>query len=166
MRPAWYRESVSVRVVPVLLLLVLAAPAGADDDVVGPQVCRACHAKAYEAWRSGPHARAEVDLGEHGKDPQCLSCHAPQKAAGLSGVSCETCHGPGQHYSAAHVMRDAELARLTGLKTPDEKSCRTCHDASSPSLRPFDHAARLSRIDHWTAEREARKARQTSARSP
>ncbi len=136
-------------------------PAGADD-VVGPQVCRACHAAAFDAWKGGAHARAEVDLGQHGEDPQCLSCHAPQKAQGLSGVSCETCHGAGQHYSASYVMRDRELARLAGLRSPDEKACRGCHDESSPSLRRFDHPAMLQRIDHWTADREARAKRAQS----
>lgn len=149
------------RALPVLLLLVAALPAGADE-VVGPQVCRACHAKAYEAWKASPHARAENDLGERARDPQCLSCHAPQKADGLTGVSCEGCHGGGQHYSPVYVMRDAELARLAGLKTADERSCRSCHDASSPSLQRFDHAAMLQRIDHWTADREARKAKRAA----
>jgi hypothetical protein len=149
---------VSGRVLPVILLLLLGAPAGAED-VVGPQVCRACHAGAYEVWKASPHARAEIELGERAGDPQCLSCHAPQKSDGLSGVSCEGCHGGGQHYSPVYVMRDSELARLAGLKATDEKSCRSCHDdAMTPSLRRFDHASMLSRIDHWTADREARKA--------
>jgi hypothetical protein len=147
---------VSGRSFSVILLVVLAAPAAAED-VVGPQVCRSCHAQAYEIWKASAHARAEVDLGTQAKDPQCLSCHAPQKSQDLAGVSCEGCHGPGQHYSPVYVMRDAELARLAGLRVPDEKACRTCHDETSPSLRRFDPAAMLQVIDHWSADRAARK---------
>jgi hypothetical protein len=55
-------------------------------------------------------------------------------------------------------MKDPELARLVGLLDPSEKGCRTCHDASSPSLRPFDFASRLKAIDHWSAERARRAA--------
>ena len=65
-------------------------------------------------------------------------------------VTCESCHGGGQYYSARYVMKDAELARLVGLLDPSEKGCRTCHDASSPSLKPFDFVAKLKAIDHWT----------------
>lgn len=53
-------------------------------------------------------------------------------------------------------MRDAELARLVGLVDPTEKSCRTCHDDSSPSLRPFDFAEKLKLIDHWSVEKKKR----------
>ena len=53
-------------------------------------------------------------------------------------------------------MKDSELARLVGLQDPSEKSCRTCHDASSPSLAPFDFVQKLKLVDHWTAERAKR----------
>ena len=56
-------------------------------------------------------------------------------------------------------MRDEELVRLVGLADPSEKACRTCHDATTPSLRPFDFKESLKAIDHWTAERAARAAR-------
>jgi hypothetical protein len=55
-------------------------------------------------------------------------------------------------------MKDAELARLLGLTDPTEKGCRSCHDTSSPSLRPFEFAQKLKAIDHWTQERAKRKA--------
>jgi hypothetical protein len=54
-------------------------------------------------------------------------------------------------------MKDPELARLAGLTDPTEKSCRFCHDASSPSLKPFDFVSKLKLMDHWTTEREKRK---------
>jgi hypothetical protein len=33
-----------------------------------------------------------------------------------------------------------------------------CHGGESPSLRPFDVKEAMQRIDHWTADRAARKA--------
>jgi hypothetical protein len=53
-------------------------------------------------------------------------------------------------------MKDPELARLVGLQDPSEKSCRSCHEPSSPSLRPFQFADKLKAMDHWTAERQKR----------
>ena len=90
------------------------------------------------------------------KDPRCLSCHAPDLSdAGVAGVSCEACHGPGRLYSAPYVMRDAELARAIGLVRPGEKDCAACHGESAPSLVRFDYQKKLPLIDHWTRERRA-----------
>jgi hypothetical protein len=129
-------------------------------DFLGSESCQACHPDAYAAWQTSSHARARDVLSpQQQKDVRCLSCHSPnqtdQKAAH---VACESCHGGGEYYSANYVMKDAELARLVGLVDPAEKSCRGCHDSSSPSLKPFDFAAKLKAIDHWTVERQKRKA--------
>lgn len=151
-----------MRSLRLLLLLVpglLALPAvAAAADVVGPERCKECHEKAFEAWKGRPHARAEEALGAKAKEPACLTCHAPQKKLGVAGVSCEACHGAGEHYSPSYVMRDPELARAVGLQVPGEKECRGCHDATTPSLSPFSFEQKLPLIDHWTADRKARTA--------
>lgn len=124
---------------------------------VGPETCKACHPAAYEVWRVGPHARAFESLPPQSrKDARCLSCHSPDAEAGLSGVTCEGCHGPGRQYSAPYVMRDRELAGLLGLVAPGEKTCLACHGESAPSLVKFEYAKKLPVIDHWTRERAAR----------
>jgi len=61
------------------------------------------------------------------------------------------------------VMKDSELNRYAGLVDPSEKSCRTCHDASSPSLKPFEFVEKLKLIDHWTVERQKRGTVQVDA---
>jgi hypothetical protein len=66
------------------------------------------------------------------------------------GIGCEACHGAGQYYSPVYVMRDAELARGVGLVDPGQKSCLVCHTADAPSLTPFDFAAKVKLIDHWS----------------
>jgi len=129
------------------LLLPLAARAAGDK--VGPETCKACHPSAYEAWRLTPHARALESLPERSrKDGRCLSCHAPDAADGIAGVSCEACHGPGRIYAARYVMRDPELARAVGLSDPGEKTCLGCHTDSTPSLVKFEYARKLPLIVH------------------
>lgn len=143
---------------PVLLAFSGVATAA---DFVGPESCKGCHPAAYEAWQQSKHARAMDSLSDaQKKDARCLTCHAPDQAEqGVAHVTCETCHGGGQYYSPNYVMKDAELARLVGLVDPSEKQCRTCHDASSPSLRPFDFKESLKAIDHWSADRAGKNAR-------
>ena len=140
------------------LALLLTATAAFAADFVGPEACKACHPAAYDAWKQSKHAHALDALSPaQQKDARCASCHAPdQTEQHLSNITCETCHGGGQYYSATYVMKDSELARLVGLQDPSEKTCKTCHDASSPSLKPFDFVSKLKLIDHWTAEKAAR----------
>ncbi|WP_248355157.1 cytochrome c family protein [Anaeromyxobacter oryzae] len=137
-----------VRALAVAAVLASAA-ARAAGDKVGPETCRACHPSAFDAWHASPHARALESLPERSrKDPRCLSCHAPDLDDGLSGVSCESCHGPGRMYAARYVMRDPELSRAVGLADPGEKRCLACHTDSTPSLEKFDYARKLPLIAH------------------
>jgi hypothetical protein len=146
---------------PILLLVAAPALVGAGATfapTVGPETCKACHPAAYEAWRTGPHARAFDSLPERSrKDKRCLSCHAPLIDDGFVAVVCEACHGGGGAYSARYVMRDPELSRAVGLLEPDEKTCGACHNESTPSLMKFEYARKLPLIEHWVAEREAQR---------
>jgi len=138
--------------------VLLASGAVRAADFTGPESCKACHQQAYDAWKQSKHARAVDSLSpQQQKDARCVSCHAPNWSdQNVSNVSCETCHGGGQFYASPYVMKDAELVRLVGLQDPSEKSCRSCHDASSPSLKPFEFVEKLKLIDHWTAEKAKR----------
>ena len=141
-------------------LSVLSAGVAVAADYVGSDTCQGCHPEAYDAWLLSKHAHAKESLPKgQESDARCLSCHSPNRKEGVSSVGCETCHGAGQFYSPEYVMKDAELARLVGLVDPSEKMCRTCHDASSPSLSPFNFVEQLKAIDHWSADRAADKAR-------
>lgn len=145
-----------------ILATWLLAGVAFGHDFLGAESCEACHPDAWAAWQLSAHARSREALSaQQQHDARCLMCHSPNEAdQRVSGVSCETCHGGGQYYSARYVMRDKELARLTGLIDPTEKSCRVCHDASSPSLRPFDFKEKLKVMDHWSAERKRREQRE------
>ena len=142
----------------VVLIVLVVASAALGYGYLGAESCQGCHPDAYAAWRATPHARAKETLSPtQQKDARCLSCHSPAEGEHqVSNVSCESCHGGGQYYSARYVMKDPELSRLVGLVDPSEKGCRTCHDASSPSLKPFDFVTKLKAIDHWTVERNKR----------
>ncbi len=148
----------------VFVLMLAGASAAWAHDYLGPQSCQGCHPDAFAAWKASPHARAREALSPvQQRDARCLACHSPNEAdSKVANVTCETCHGGGQYYSPRFVMKDAELARLLGLVDPSEKGCRTCHDASSPSLKPFDFVSKLKAIDHWSAER-TRRAGETKA---
>ncbi len=147
--------------------LMLSAAASAQE-FVGAESCKACHPEAYDAWRASKHARALESLSPQAqKDARCVTCHAPDlREREVAAVTCETCHGAGQHYSPEYVMKDPELSRLVGLQDPSERMCRACHDASSPSLQPFDFAEKLRLIDHWSAERARRGKPQKTPPAP
>lgn len=154
------------RFLAACLFALVWAPAGASAaDFIGSESCRTCHVEAYEHWRQGPHARAHLSLTPaQAKDQKCIQCHAPDtQKGGDAGVSCESCHGAGEYYAAEYVMKDAELARASGLSMPKAADCLLCHDASSPSLLPFDAEKKMKEIDHWTKPREARKKNKKTA---
>ena len=67
----------------------------------------------------------------------------------LTGIQCETCHGPGRWYAKEHVMKDAELREILHFQVPTEKTCARCHTENAPTLQPFDYAVQLEKIRHW-----------------
>ncbi len=171
--------------VAALVWLVLRPAAAAER--VGSETCGACHETAYKLWKASSHAKASENLtAAQREDLRCAYCHAPELArlaqeqnpfqpgeasTGQSraqvegGVGCESCHGAGQYYSPGYVMRDSELARAVGLVDPGQKSCQVCHSAEAPSLMPFDFAAKVKLIDHWSQGRPGRTAATTRADS-
>jgi hypothetical protein len=152
----------------VIALAVVSSATAFGHDFLGSESCQACHPDAWAAWQATAHARSrDVLSAQQQKDMRCLSCHSPNQVdQKVAHVACETCHGGGQYYAAQFVMKDADLSRLVGLLDPGEKSCRGCHDGSSPSIKPFDFAAKLKAIDHWSVERAKKKAAQEKAQAP
>jgi hypothetical protein len=151
---------------PLLFLLVLLPAAAQAADVVGPETCKACHPRAYDAWKESPHARALESLPEaRRKDARCTSCHAPDIDKDVAGVTCEACHGGGRVYAQAFIMRDRELARAVGLVDPGEKSCLGCHTDTAPSLVRFDFNKKMPIIEH-REPREPPPAPPPPARTP
>ena len=144
---------------------------------VGAEKCKMCHnspAKGaqFAKWTETPHAKAFATLAsEQAKkiaaakgiaDPQtadaCLRCHVTGHGAPApmltdkykkeEGVSCESCHGPGGDYWKMDVMKDHAKAAAAGMILPTEATCKTCHNAESPTFKGFDFAAAKAKIAH------------------
>lgn len=109
----------------------------------GAEACRTCHQAEYKKWKASQHAQAYDDLDAVGKvfDPNCIGCHSvgfnqpggflnADLTPRLSGVQCESCHGPAQ----AHVNDGGKTA--TGNKRwSRKKMCSQCHIGNhSPSF--------------------------------
>jgi hypothetical protein len=132
--------------------LILLSLLISTTNYVGAERCQSCHPQAYQTWQQSAHARALEGLGaEHKAQTRCTVCHTlttDDLSAKFGGVQCETCHGGGRYYSPAFVMKDKELARAVGLTVPNEQTCKRCHDASAPTLEPFDYQKAWARIAH------------------
>jgi hypothetical protein len=128
-----------------------------EQPYVGAEKCRICHAKAYDIWAQGPHARAHQTLpAEKRQELRCLFCHATDvrddlKGYRLLGVQCEACHGPGaQHVHLATSNDPQDREKPKSLGKTGEANCRECHtDVRSPTLRPFVYDTALEAIKHW-----------------
>lgn len=152
--------------------------AGRDAaDLVGVKTCGICHKKddsgnQLAKWQASPHAKAFETLGtdkakEAGKkvgvdNPQtsgkCLKCHSTaynltetvqtEKIKVEEGVSCESCHGPGNKYKAKTTMEDRAKSVAAGLIHPATESCKLCHNAESPSFKGFNEKEYVEKIAH------------------
>lgn len=141
------------RVILVAVLLAaafFARPAlKASAPYIGAESCRSCHPGQYEAWKKGPHASAffRLDLSRR-EDPRCVRCHATDSRGGMDAIECESCHGPGGHYSKSFIMKDLELAKAVGLRPRDYETCLLCHEGDMPTVRSFDAARDWKRLPH------------------
>lgn len=144
-------------------LLMAYVPQATTFEYIGAAKCKVCHnsptkGEQYKKWAESKHALAMKSLkGDDAKNPKCLKCHST--AAGVNqklidtitveeGVSCETCHGPGSAYKTMAIMKDKAKAKENGLIIPDEKLCKTCHNAESPNFKGFDFKTYSAKIAH------------------
>jgi hypothetical protein len=148
-----------------MILMAFSAPTFAADSTavkhqnIGAKKCMMCHKKdsTYTTWVETKHAKAWESLKpEDQKNESCVACHSSGKdAAGelLTGVQCESCHGPGSDYMKMSVMKDRKLAIEAGLLMPDEKTCLKCHNENVPkefaAKEPFDYAKMKAKGIHY-----------------
>jgi hypothetical protein len=166
-----------------LMADTLKQPDGARKVVhkyIGTRTCKLCHnstlkGKIWDAWDSTKHATAYVTLAsqqsqtiaaemgieEAQQDSACLKCHvtgfglpATDKYSTEEGVTCEACHGPGEHYDDIRVMTKPDLYEQKGMIEPDEELCKTCHNQESPTYKGFDYKDALKLIEHRKPEKE------------
>lgn len=150
----------------------------AHPKYLGTKGCKLCHiapstGNQMKVWTNGPHAKAYKSLASEEakklgaakgiadpqKAPECLKCHVTgygQPAEHFSdkysmeeGVSCESCHGPGEHYAKKEVFeKGKEEAIRLGLIEPTEAVCKKCHNEESPSYKPFNFEEFSKKIAH------------------
>jgi len=146
-----------------------------EHAYVGSPKCKMCHTGAakgdiYQIWEKSKHAQAFANLPDDNKtNATCLACHTTgygktggydpkaESTAGLEGVGCEACHGPGADYKGMTVMKDLAKAKEAGLIIPDATTCKGCHEGKVPeghkALPKFDFAASYKLIEHHGPEK-------------
>jgi len=156
-----------------------AEPGSDEYDLVGSYQCGKCHdgpmmGFQFSRWKMSRHALAYASLstprafeiareegvsGEPRTSGRCLVCHAPgfgQSAKDSyiidEGVGCEACHGPGSEYQFEAVMLDSRAARQAGLQSPDEETCRKCHENAHG--KTFEYQKSVASIAHPTDKLE------------
>jgi hypothetical protein len=114
----------------------------AKFEYVGDKKCKLCHKAEYDSWATTLHAKAWGSLDStQQKGDSCSVCHMTGKdAAGvaLTGVQCESCHGPGSAYKTQTNMKDRKLAMANGMILPTKEVCVKCHNEKSPTFKGFD----------------------------
>ncbi len=129
----------------------------------------------YKIWAASSHANAmkslaseksleyakKNNIADPTKEAKCVNCHStfgPANAALISeevelnvneGVSCETCHGPGNSYKTRAIMLDLAKSKENGLILPEKAVCEKCHNSTeNPFNKPFDFEAAKKIIAH------------------
>lgn len=172
-----YRVLLGLLAIALVALWVRGAlaeePKKATPTFIGSAKCKMCHLKEHKTWAATAHATAFTKLKpEEAKKAECIGCHVTGLATGAEptykeeGVGCEACHGPGSLYGVKEVMDKAKakadpegskkLWASLGLVTPNEASCKGCHNEKSPTFKGFDFAKASAAIKHW-ADKPAAK---------
>ena len=142
------------------------AQKGDPSKLISLKKCAMCHKKdstgnQLEKWQSMAHSKAYESLASPEAkavaaklgidDPQssgkCLKCHSTayyfteerqtEEVTLENGVSCQSCHGPGDDYKKKSVMEDLQASIAAGMVHPaKEKSCTLCHNEESPTWKP------------------------------
>ena len=129
------------------------------DKYIGPAGCEECHKSAYKIWSEAKHKEAFKSLEKNNDqyNPKCLQCHTVGYMASdgyisqeltpeLKGVSCEACHGRGDHHVKLESDEKVALEQI-GMKKVD---CVTCHDEeNSPD---FNEEQYWEKITHGLDE--------------
>ena len=146
------------------------------SKVMSAETCAACHANEVGVWKKTPHFRTYEELsrrprakeicGKMGlrsvkREDVCIQCHFTLKEKNgrpkpISGISCESCHGPSKDWMTKHndyggptatkeseteahkAQRLAECEQLGMRNTRDfysiASSCFNCHTVPNEQL--------------------------------
>ncbi len=124
----------------------------------GSAACRGCHTAQWEQWNSSDHAGAWNTLVDAGRqlDLACFECHVtgahhpegpthPNNVGILTGVGCESCHGPrATHVGAAY---SGALDEHRSVQEVSLETCIQCHDGDRDD-GDFDPATYMESVRH------------------
>ena len=129
------------------LVLMLAAAgsrifAGPPQDAkyVGQKTCRTCHLEPYKKWKRMKHANAWSNLPRKDRArPKCYRCHvtghgedggfvSEKRTPHLTGVQCESCHGPGSPHVAAAKSKEPVVRVMGLINRVPQNTCVACHN--------------------------------------
>jgi DmsE family decaheme c-type cytochrome len=117
-------------------------------DFVGSETCTTCHTEESKKFDSNPHAKLAL---EHGG----------------TGVTCESCHGPGK----AHVESGGDKTKIFDPATSTAKAvdatCLGCHAGAHPNFLRSPHAkANVSCVSCHTVHQAAPETVLLKAKQP
>ena len=118
----WLLKSVKVDAAQQKQAVAVAKPVAPakPGEFAGEETCALCHADVAKKFSSNPHSQLALMHG--GK-----------------GVTCESCHGPGE----AHVESGGDVSKILQLsKMPTKQvdaTCLGCHATSHPNFERSDH---------------------------
>ena len=135
---------------------------------------KAKHSHAFEVLGTD-EAKAVAkakDIADPQKADECLKCHltghgkSPDQLKGKwdekmnqLGVQCESCHGPGEAHMKARLSAAAKAdpnakPEYNGVPAdelvavPGPQLCKGCHNAESPSYKPFCYHKATAQVRH------------------
>lgn len=112
------------------------------------EACVKCHVTGYG---KGGYEIKNAEFWAQTKDGK-KPTKAVKRMENLKGVGCEVCHGPGSKYKSKKKMVAINKGTMDGaalgLIQPTEQLCIECHNAESPSYKPFDFEEFYPKIAH------------------
>lgn len=147
-----------------------------NNEYISAKTCEGCHEQEYLQWSATRHAFAYQTLlkKERYFDPNCVSCHTTgfgyatgfqigDQNSTLTGVQCETCHGPGKQHAGNPKKTNIRSGKDTSL-------CLQCHDSKhSPGFaevvklhtKDVDHSREPRNLEELLESRTKRMGKPT-----
>lgn len=142
------------RLLGSIVLMVSASAATAQTNwdtskMVGPDKCGECHKSSVQVWQGTHHYNTFTDMPRSKEareianamgikrikaDSLCLDCHfTVVKNEPVAGISCESCHSPGQDWMKLH---SGYSGKKKETETAQEAAARWAKSERAGMIRP------------------------------
>ncbi len=126
-------------------------------NVIGSKECGECHKAEVFTWKDSHHATTfnllprkkntkaiskKMGIRSVKRDSACLTCHFTSKITdgkekAISGISCESCHGPAKKWIKIHGDYGGKKVTKE-METPEHKADRFAKIEAANMIRPND----------------------------